>query len=305
MRPSTRFLDVRLKGTKIENRVFKQLLRRGPVFIKKIYRLAGVKRSYGKMWIKNLPEKVSQLASAKIKGKYTSSKADLLVGLGKSYVTISLKGSLSGQVHLMKTDRFIFGMEKMLKKKIPVRVKKGLKLFIGDRSKLFKRRYLSKLEETQHRLSLHTLKRYYPRELIAVMEWFKDNLSKVFLFCFQEGLVAEKKHKAEILLYSHKRVFSLCRERSLFQQNPQTAVLLSRKEIMFSIKKLSQKFKNPTAKTFCYPGEGRSSGTTIQLPFGFLQMHAPRPARGRTDRKVEPVNQMQFHHQLKKIIKWA
>lgn len=304
MRSSTRFLGVRFKGTKIENRVFKLLESRGPGFIKRMHRLAGLRKSNGSMWVKNLPEKVGQIASTKIKGNYTSAKADLIAGLGKRYVTISLKGSLSGQVHLMQTDRFIHGMERMLKKRLPIKVKKGLRLFIGNRLRAAKAPYLSKLEKKQHRLSLHTLKRYYPKELIAVLEWFKNNLSKIFLFCFQEGLVAEQKYKAQILYYNHQRVSSLCGEKSLLQKNSKTVLMLNRREIMFSIKGLSKRFNNPTAKDFCYPGEGRSSGTTIQLPFGFLQMHAPRPALGKNDRKVEPVNQMQFHHQLKKIVKW-
>lgn len=208
-----------------------------------------------------------------ILGGKTKSKSDMHLYLNDGHqINVSIKKSAGGQVFLIGIDRFIEGFEAQFHKRIPSHVKRAISLFwgtaedtidiaskYGNRNKAYELR--------KHRLVEETLRAYDSELSAALLCWFNDNIKEIFFFCFSSGLAANRNEWADIVWY-----------RNELKENDM--------DDMFNVNEVMTKIL-PTAEY-----GNRTGGSTIQLPFGFVQWHSPM--------KVIP-GCMQFHHSFEKI----
>ncbi len=208
-----------------------------------------------------------------ILGGKTKSKTDmwLLLSDGER-LNVSIKKDPGGQVFLIGIERFIEGFELQYNQCIPQKVKEALRLYFGsspDISNIIQAfsTVNRKLEERKHRLVAETLKAYDTGLYTCLIEWINLNIKELFDFCFVRGLTSNPSDWAQIVWY--KNVIG--------EYNLDT---------MFYLPTLMKKI--PASAEY---GK-RNGGSTIQLPFGFVQWHSPR--------KVIP-GSIQFHHSYKKL----
>lgn len=216
-------------------------------------------------------------------GHLTQPKVDLTVKWKNgSTARISIKKSLGGQVWLVSLKNFLAALDGHYGIFPGKRVVEGLGLFIGapgfkEKIDLQKpnlkgplHRNGKSLEVHQGRLCANTIIKNLPDHWNELIEWFNINIISIADLCFSKGLCKYPEDQADVLWY-----FDLKQEKSLGINRT-----IRIKDILEKLKDL----KNP-----CSAGE-KNCGTTIQLPFGFLQMHSP----GET-------NEMQFHHSFQKL----
>lgn len=209
-------------------------------------------------------------------GEKTKSKTDMHIVLddGSKY-NISIKKSLVGQVYLISADRFMRGFEAQYKTSIPEKVKRAIALFWGCTDEVpalvdihgVKPAY----EKRKHRLVADTLNKYDNSLYTALINWFKSNMREITEFCFSRGLASNEADWANVVWYKNE-----LGENAVDQ--------------IFVISDLCDKMQ-AVAEAFTFYGR-IGGGTTIQLPFGFVQWHSPS--------KRIP-GEMQFHHRLKSI----
>lgn len=209
-------------------------------------------------------------------GEKTKSKTDMHIYLddGSKY-NISIKKSLGGQVYLITDSRFMAGFEAQYGKTIPHDVKRAIQLFWGsaeDTEGLIdtygtQRKY----EYHKHRLVADTLRAYDKNLYDALLKWFIDNTSDLVDFCFSKGLAKDQNAWANVIWYKNEL--------------GETSV-----NSIFSIEEMREALQRIASATTEYGNRG--GGTTIQLPFGFVQWHSPT--------KVIP-GCIQFHHNYEKI----
>jgi hypothetical protein len=210
-------------------------------------------------------------------GETTKSKTDMYVTLsdGSNY-NISIKKSLSGQVYLIGIDRFIKGFEMQYDTIIPDNIKRAISLFWGsapDTIDIVNKFGTSQKEyETRkHRLTAYTLRRYNNTLYDELLTWFRENIYNISDFCFSKGLAKNPEDWANVIWYKN--------------EIGETSV-----DDIYLLDDLCTKIqKNSVNKTF-YGNIG--GGTTIQLPFGFVQWHSP-------SKKIP--GDMQFHHKHDEI----
>ena len=211
-------------------------------------------------------------------GGSTKSKTDLKITfINSKKINLSIKKSLGGQVYLIGVDRFINGFEIQFKCKVPQNIKRSFKLFFAgadDTSKIIenteidniedkKKEKIKKYEMRKNRITWITFKKYDLKLSNTFIEWFKDNISNIFLFCFERGLSKNKSEWADYVWYKNE-----------LEENNVDAI--------FNISKLSKIIDNKKFKSMIVPGKSLG-GTTIQLPFGSVQWH---------------LGQIQFRHDL-------
>ena len=211
-------------------------------------------------------------------GGSTKSKTDLKITLiNNKKINLSIKKSLGGQVYLIGVDRFINGFEIQFKCKVPQNIKRSFKLFFAgadDTLKIIenteidniedkKKEKIKKYEMRKNRITWITFKKYDLKLSNTFIEWFKDNISNIFLFCFERGLSKNKSEWADYVWYKNE-----------LEENNVDAI--------FNISKLSKIIDNKKFKSMIVPGKSLG-GTTIQLPFGSVQWH---------------LGQIQFRHDL-------
>lgn len=203
----------------------------------------------------------------------TTPKTDIKVQVKDKYVNISLKKSRGGQVFLISVDRFIEGFEIQYNKLIPNEVKYAISLYWGSHPDVHSivRNVNSEFinyELRKHRLVASTLKKYDSNLYHILINWFAENASEIFDFCFSKGLAKYEEDWADIIWYKNQ-----------FEENDIDA--------MFNINEILAKIPNEAefGKT--------NGGSTIQLPFGFVQWHSPT-------KRIPGL--MQFHHSFDKLI---
>lgn len=209
-------------------------------------------------------------------GKKTTSKTDIVIPcVNSSSLNISLKKDAGGQVFLISVHRFITGFEIQYNKIIPNDVREALELFFG--SKHFSQietiinNYKGNNYEYEYkkkRLTAHTLYQYSPILYDSLIQWFANNIQDVFDFCFIRGLAKHSYDWAHIIWY-----------KNFFYENSYN--------YLFNLKQIKYKLSSNIEY-----GQ-KNGGTTIQLPFGFLQWHNP---------SKKEYGDMQFHHSLDKLI---
>lgn len=209
-------------------------------------------------------------------GDTTKSKSDLTLTLkDASHVNISIKKSTAGQVYLIGVERFIEGFEHQFNTTIGETVKEMLRLFfnghpqikqiidnINNANKL--QPNIARYQTRKQRLVWESLCLVSPSGANELLNWFKENIGKIAEFCFAKGLALKKEDWAEYIWYTN---------------------LIGEDEIdnIYSINDICIAAQNNSDKIHIGKTLG---GTTIQLPFGFVQWHQ---------------GQIQFHHILAKI----
>lgn len=210
-------------------------------------------------------------------GESSRGKTDLrLLCKNGQQFNFSIKKSLAGQVFLITIDHFISGFEKQFNVTIPNDVKTAIQLFWGSHESVTdiiqsvgtSREY----EMRKHRLTACTLKEYDAGLYDSLLNWFKDNIGLLADFCFSKGLVSDDSLWADYVWYINK-----------VGEN-EVDRIIPVKEIISACEE--------NKDLVCYGTT--HNGTSIQLPFGFVQWHSPR--------KVIP-GCIQFHHLYKKLIK--
>jgi hypothetical protein len=213
----------------------------------------------------------------------TTSKVDLEITWPKGErVTISLKKSNSGQVWLISVQRFMAAVSHHLGKEFDGDVAAGISLFIGgsnlaphmsmyekalnvdreDRPKI------AEQEIRQKRLLAESIAFSYPNIWEKTLSFFSENIELITKLSFAEGLAADPKEFAQVVVYNKAPKGS-----NIF---PISALVETLKEVIEV---------NPVV-----PGP-RNGGSTLLLPTGTLQMHHPQED-----------NLMQFRHEYKKIV---
>ena len=231
-----------------------------------------LKAEYGGLYEKNV--------KSIIDGK-TKSKTDLILNLkNNEKINFSIKKSTGGQVYLISVARFINGFEKHFNKKISSNQKKALNFFFGSSKeaediisqtnyykKNKKYEKIRKYEIKRKRQTNKNLKEFDETLRINLLSFFKENILDIFNFCFSTGLASNNLNWAEFIWY-------------IDTTNDESAGTI------FDIRNFSSKIeKIKDISKYIYYGE-KGGGTTINLPFGFVQWHQA---------------QIQFHHSFKKI----
>ena len=205
-------------------------------------------------------------------GGKTKSKTDMWLFLSNGKrLNVSIKKETGGQVFLIGIDRFINGFELQYEKEIPEKVKRAIFLYFGsaaDTIDIINKYGVKKsLETRKHRLVADTLKAYDRTLSTVLLDWFNENMYELFDFCFARGLAKNEEDWAQIVWY-----------KNLIDENSFDTLLY-----LPDMKQIPKNAKDGT----------KNGGSTIQLPFGFVQWHSPR--------KVIPGN-LQFHHSYDKMI---
>lgn len=214
-------------------------------------------------------------------GRRSNGKPDIYVRWKRRRANLSVKMSDGGQVFLTSVDRFVTGFEFHFEEEVPKKVVETLKLFIGSdpnkcdlvmrgkeyKGPLHKSGELQELH--QHRLLGVTLTHHFEADWAKTLNWMQSNSGKIADFVFARGYAQESKDFATHVWYYNAD-----------SGIGKTDVLISMKDIV--------KYSKARGSEVVI-GKTRG-GSTIQFPFGFLQMHAPQGK-----------NQMQFHHSFKKI----
>lgn len=208
-------------------------------------------------------------------GRKTKSKTDLkLYFADETFVNISIKKSLSGQVYFVRAKNFIDTFEKQFNKEIPESVCRAIYLFwaaapdadsiiesYADRTKAFD----YNMQIRHKSLNADTLKRYDEKLYHDLLQWFKENVYELTYLCFATGAVQDKDEWSDFVWY-----------KNMLGENDVDAV--------FDVAKISKAASRASADEVYYGAS--NGGTTIQLPFGFVQWHQ---------------KQLQFHHNYTKV----
>jgi hypothetical protein len=214
----------------------------------------------------------------------TTSKVDVsLTWSGGEKIGVSLKKSSSGQVWLVTVPRFVSAIEYYLGRQLDPEIHKGISLFVGGSNMSsyeseFKRilhletKRAPKLaiQEKRHsRLMAESLKIHNPNLWQSLLGFFTQNIGLITRLSFSQGLAKFEEDFADVVVYNQAHLgVSVYAIESLVSQT--TQIIIDR----------------PVT-----PGP-RNGGSTLLLPTGFVQMHRPQGD-----------NQLQFHHQFKKIAK--
>ena len=212
---------------------------------------------------------------AGVLGKKTKSKTDLKItcSSGKT-INLSIKKSLGGQVYFVRADLFIETFEKQFGKQISSNVQRAIRLFwataddaidiidhYGDKSD--KKSY--NLQVRHKSLNATTLKRYDINLYQDMLKWFRINIYEIAKLAFSMGAAQNKSEWSDYIWYIN---------------------LLGENDVdeTFCIEDVCRAAIN-VADSETYYGDS-NGGTTIQLPFGFVQWHQ---------------GQLQFHHSYEKL----
>ncbi len=212
-----------------------------------------------------------------VNGRKTKSKTDLKVYLDTNEViNVSIKKSLGGQVYFVRAGLFIDTFEKQFNTQIPDDVCRAINLFWAaaddaiDIIKEYGDQTITKNYDLQLRhksLNATTLKAYNEHLYNVLLRWFTDNAYGLAKLSFSMGAVYDSKEWSDFVWYIN-----------LLGEN-NTDDIFFIENICNAVQKV--------AKDETYYGSSYG-GTTIQLPFGFVQWHQ---------------GQLQFHHDYNKLLK--
>ncbi len=215
-----------------------------------------------------------------VNGRKTKSKTDLKVYLNTNeIVNVSIKKSLGGQVYFVRAGLFIDTFEKQFNTKIPLDVQRAINLFwaaaedaveiiekLGDKSN----RKNFDLQMRHKSLNATTLREYDEHLYNVLLKWFTQNAYELAKLSFSMGAVRDSREWSDFVWYVN-----------LLGENDTDDIFLI-EDICNAAQEVAQD------ETYYGSSFG---GTTIQLPFGFVQWHQ---------------GQLQFHHnydKLKNILK--
>ena len=208
-------------------------------------------------------------------GGSTKSKSDMYVSLSNLEIArVSLKKSLGGQVYLVTIANFISVYEKHFEE-IPSDVKRAIGLYWGSESDVSEivKQYGGKhkaYEMRKHRLVAETLNKYNRNLAECLINWFRRNIGKIAELCFSRGAAKDASDWAQFVWYKNE-----LGEMSIDDILPIDQIALRSQDASSRISFGS-----------------RTGGSTIQLPFGFVQWHSPS--------KQIP-GCLQFHHNYESV----
>lgn len=268
---ATGWQHAKLSGHKNENLV-KELLDTNKEF--QNHFLNRVKRSHetiietsiGGLHEKNVPS---------VNGNKTKSKTDLKVYLSNNeMVNVSIKKSLCGQVYFVRAGLFINTFEHQFGKKIPASVQRAINLFWAEADDAVRiiEQYADRSNKRNYDLQIHhkslnatTLKNYDERLYCDLLNWFIENTYELAKLSFSMGAVIDRNNWSDFIWYIN-----------LLGENNTDAIFFI-EDICTAAQRVAKK------ETYFSSTNG---GTTIQLPFGFVQWHQ---------------GQLQFHHNYNKL----
>ena len=207
----------------------------------------------------------------------TKSKTDLKVYISNGdIVNISIKKSLGGQVYFVRAGLFIETFEKQFHQVIPESVKRAINLFWAaavDADEIIEQ-YADRtnlgnydLQIRHHSLNATTLQAYNPSLHDDLLNWFTNHIKEVTKLCFAMGAVRDSEEWSDFVWY-----INLLGENDI--------------DTLFSISDICNATDHCAQTEIFY--SSKNGGTTIQLPFGFVQWHQA---------------QLQFHHKFEKVSK--
>lgn len=225
-----------------------------------------IKTSIGGLHETNVPS---------VNGNKTKSKTDLKVYLSTNeLINVSVKKSLKGQVYFVRAGLFINTFEQQFGKHIPDSVQRAISLFwsaaddaveiiekYADRSN--KRIY--NLQIRHKSLNATTLKNYDERLYCDLLNWFIENAYELAKLSFSMGAALDESEWSDFIWY-----INLLGENNI-------------DDIFYIDDICSAAEKTAESETYF---SSKNGGTTIQLPFGFVQWHQ---------------GQLQFHHKYDKL----
>lgn len=205
----------------------------------------------------------------------TKSKTDLKLYLDTNeQVNISIKKSLNGQVYFVKAGLFVNTFEKQFNSKIPSDVHRAINLFwsAADDAVDIIKKFSDQSNINNHKLQLRhkslnaaTLKSYNKHLYYVLLNWFADNAYKIAKLSFSMGAAYDSNEWSDFIWYIN-----------LLGENDTDNILF--------IEDICNAVQNVAHKETYYGS--LHGGTTIQLPFGFVQWHQ---------------KQLQFHHNYDKL----
>lgn len=208
-------------------------------------------------------------------GKKTKSKTDLKVYCQSGrQINVSIKKSLGGQVYFVRVGIFFEVFEKQFGRTIPDNVKRAMKLFwaAADDAVQIIERYSNRtplkvyqLQIRHHSLNASTLYNYDATLYHAMLSWFKENIYELTKLSFAMGASRDCSEWSEFVWY-----INTLGENGVDEIFPIEDICMA---------------AGYAAEKETYYGDS-NGGTTIQLPFGFVQWHQ---------------GQMQFHHNYDKV----
>ena len=192
--------------------------------------------------------------------------------------------SAASQIDLQRADNFINEFSAQFNVAVPAKVQNALRLFSGSHPR--QQEILSAIpvdcvgakvrhdveENYFNRLTLASMYGYDDEMPTRLLEWFRKNCDKIFLFCFATGAAKDRREMADFMWYKAKgttdgefEIFDLrhCANAIRF--------LMKRKE---------------SRALTVRPNDELQIGSAIAFPFGNLQQHE---------------NKLQFRHSLKKM----
>ncbi|MBQ7573769.1 MAG: hypothetical protein IJT23_05870 [Clostridia bacterium] len=212
-----------------------------------------------------------------VNGRKTKSKTDLKVYLNNNeIINVSIKKSLSGQVYFVKPELFISTFEYQFSKRIPDSVQRAIKLFwasADDAIDIIKQ-YADKTNTKNYDLQIRhkslnatTLKNYNESLYYDMLYWFADHSYELAKLSFSTGAVLNESEWSDFIWY-----INLLGEHDIDD-------IFYIDDVCNAAQQVSEE------ETYFGSNYG---GTTIQLPFGFVEWHQ---------------GQLQFHHKYDKICK--
>ena len=228
-----------------------------------------IRTSVGGLREKNVPSVAGR--------RKTKSKTDLKIYLASgNRVNISVKKSTSGQVYYVRPGIFFDTFERQFGRAIPRSVQRAIGLFwaAADDAIDIIESYADRSNEGDYDLQVRhnslnatTLLAYSEELYYGMLNWFSDNAYEIAKLCFSMGAVRDSEEWSDFIWYKN-----LVGERDL--------------DDIFLIEDICVASANNAEDCTFYGVD--NGGTTIQLPFGFVEWHH---------------GQLQFHHKYKRILK--
>ena len=125
-------------------------------------------------------------------------------------------------------------------------------------------------ERRKERLTWRTLEKYNAELSECLLSWVKSHIKELTFFCFQRGLAVNRQDWAHFIWYRNEVDGDVG-------------------DVLFEINQMSEELSAQSSLRHIAPG-AKGGGTTIKLPFGFLQWHQ---------------GQIQFHHQQKELLRFC
>jgi hypothetical protein len=210
-------------------------------------------------------------------GGRTPRKIDISVEWRNGQKTrLSLKKSVTGQVWLVTPERLFRAFEAHYDEQVPEHVKSCVRKFIGplnDPELSYACRFSDHrdMEQHQQRLVGSTLQVSEPTSWPATLGWLQEKMPQLTELCFSKGLCGNPEDHADFVWY-HTDTNAQSGNVEIYRIA----------DIVDGVRRVPPQDRAKVGL--------KNGGSTVALPFGFLQMHRPR---GR--------NQAQFHHDLDKV----